>query len=285
MREKLTALMRKILRMLQLFWASVGTRPTPAWIVRTDAKIAAWTAAHPKIGAWVPASPEQVTPKNRKAVLILLAVLLLFPIPRVLHDGGSVEFRSATYSVVWWEFYKGDKVPDPDNKIRLLRVYPAAYCAVRDIWERQGDQAEKLGCFTYHVKKKTYGGKTTWVYQKTINGYRTNSMIYVPEGEDKSDVPAGQITRTHVWMARRMLDLGLYRMDRNVGDVARMYYPDGWRESVWLVRVTDVEGFTEQLIPVKWIDPWPGLGRHNSFGIDLRTGEVLEEYPTLWTIW
>lgn len=37
--------------------------------------------------------------KSAKAVLICVAVIMLFPIPLHLKDGGSVEYKSLTYTV------------------------------------------------------------------------------------------------------------------------------------------------------------------------------------------
>ena len=99
--------------------------------------------------AWATAHPRLINRGNGIiAACVLIALILFCPVPRELNDGGSVEYRALTYSVVRWEFFEGTGAPNPAHKITKTCFYPAPVCWTRNVWERQGDEAEKLGCFT-----------------------------------------------------------------------------------------------------------------------------------------
>ena len=184
---------------------------------------------------WATAHPRLINQRNGIIVACVLIALILFcPISRDdLHDGGSVEYRALTYSVVRWEFFEGTGAPNPAHKITKTCFYPAPVCWTRNVWERQGDEAEKLGCFTYHVEQKMNGTKLANVYTKTVNGYKTNSSVYIAvdkTSEEIDNIRDGTfITLEDVRKARQMMDRGTYRMNRNVDDVAKSLYPHGWK--------------------------------------------------------
>jgi hypothetical protein len=166
------------------------------------------------------------------------------------------------------------------------------------VWERQGDEAEKLGCFTYHVEQKMNGTKLANVYTKTVNGYKTNSSVYIAvdkTSEEIDNIRDGTfITLEDIRKARQMLDRGVYRMDRNVDDVATSLYPGGWEATIYFVRVDDIPSddfdvsdfpdFTEELIPVKEVRPNPATSRYKTYVVDLRTGKLIEGY-VIWLSW
>ncbi len=201
-----------------------------AWAENLDDKLCAWMAHHPKVGAWLPVSTAQVTRKSKIWVCVLLGLLLFFPIRTELPDGGSVEYRSLTYSLVRWEFFT-EEIPDPRDadKVTVVRFYDPLTCRVRSIWERQSDQAAVLGCNAYYVTQRKsknridkYGQTVydVWtVYYVYVNGYRTHDhriFIYDESGfnSDKTFRAENPVSQDEVQRMRSMLDLRLIRPDR-----------------------------------------------------------------------
>lgn len=166
-----------------------------------------WAVAHPKF-------------INRKtgiiAACVLTALILFCPIPKNLHDGGSVEYRALTYSVVRWEFFEGDGLPDPDRKISMVRFYPAPICWTRNVWERQGDLAEELGCFTYEEYLQHENGSKA--YYKTVNGYRIADtyVVSVPDEDETRQFAAYPVTLEEVAQLRAQLNRGEIDPDRKI---------------------------------------------------------------------
>lgn len=204
-----------------------------AWAEKLDGKLIAWMERHPKISAWLPASTAQVTRKSRIWVCVLLGLILCFPVRTELPDGGSVEYRSLTYSLVRWEFFKED-VPDPRNadKITIVRFYDPVMCRVRSLGERQSDQAALLGCNVYRVTQwkdqnriEAHGYKPSEIiydittrYEVSINGYRTydtRTFVYDESGRDKDAMYRGMpITWLETQMVRLAMDLNLIWPER-----------------------------------------------------------------------
>jgi hypothetical protein len=200
-----------------------------AWAEKLDGKLIAWMERHPKISAWLPVSTMQVTQKSRILVCVLLGLILCFPVRTELPDGGSVEYRSLTYSLVRWEFFT-EEIPDPRDadKVTVVRFYDPLTCRVRSIWERQSDQAALLGCNAYHVTQSKsqnridkYGQtvyNVTTIYNVRINGYATSDQsrfVYDESGWDKDHTYGGvSVTWWETQITRLLMDLRIIRMNR-----------------------------------------------------------------------
>ncbi len=227
-KELLLWVEEKLKALLLWIYAWPTGRPK-AFVERLDGKLIAWMERHPKISAWLPASTAQVTRKSRIWGCVLLGLILFFPVRTELPDGGSVEYRSMTYSLVRWEFFK-EEIPDPRNadKITMVRFYDPLTCRVRTIWERQSDQATLLGCNAYYVTqsksknridkygKPVYDIET--VYQVRINGYATSDQgifVYDESGWDEDHTYGGvSVTWLETQMMRLLMDLRIIRMNR-----------------------------------------------------------------------
>lgn len=275
-------------------WAS--GRPKDLFL-KIEAKVLAWAASHPKLTAWAAAHPKLVNRKTSVAACILLALILFFPIRIDLHDGGSVEYRALTYSLVRWEFFKGDEAPDPNNKAVRVRLYAAPYHWIRSVWERQGDMAQGMGCFTYAVEAigtstDTLTGET-WTryrYTKTVNGYCTNDWwtSAATGSASKKDRLVGSsmpFTLEEIREIRINLALGKYRLNRNTDHLPRTYNLTNVleeKETLWFARVSG-DLYNDAIIPVKEIAQlyYPEESDHTHWAytyVDLTNGKVLPTY-------